>query len=114
MRATFDKMAEKVKEEINKTFNPEFLNRLDDVIVLHPLTREHIAQIVSILLKEVQRRLGEEELTLGLTPAASDLLVDHGYDEHFGARPLKRAIQEYVADPLSDESLASELHREDA
>src|SRR5437016_5060355 len=71
MRATFDKMAEKVKEEINKTFNPEFLNRLDDVIVFHPLTREHIAQIVTILLKEVQRRLGEEELTLRLTPAAA-------------------------------------------
>src|SRR5579864_5388103 len=91
-RATFEKLAEKVKDEINKTFNPEFLNRLDDVIVFHPLTREHIAAIVTILLKEVQRRLGDEELTLRLTPAASDFLVDRGYDEHFGARPLKRAI----------------------
>src|SRR2546426_5422200 len=101
-KATFDKMAEKVKEEINKTFNPEFLNRLDDVIVFHPLTREHIAQIVTILLKEVQRRLGEEELTLRLTPAASDFLVERGDDEHFGARPLKRAIPKYGEDPLSE------------
>src|SRR5436305_1518759 len=108
-RASFEKMAEKVKEEINKTFNPEFLNRLDDIIVFHPLTREHIAQIVAILLKEVQRRLGEEELTLRLTPAASDFLVDHGYDEHFGARPLKRAIQKYVEDPLSEKILVGEF-----
>src|SRR5881398_2062282 len=75
-RATFEKLAEKVKEEINKTFNPEFLNRLDDVIVFHPLTREHITQIVAILLREVQKRLGEEELTLRLTPAGTDFLVD--------------------------------------
>jgi len=57
-------MAEKVKDEINKTFNPEFLNRLDDVIVFHPLSRDHIALIVGILVREVQKRLGEEELTL--------------------------------------------------
>src|SRR5438105_12269875 len=78
-----------------------------------PLTREHIAQIVTILLKEVQRRLGEEELTLRLTPAASDFLVDHGYDEHFGARPLKRAIQKYVEDPLSEKILVGEFARGD-
>jgi ATP-dependent Clp protease ATP-binding subunit ClpC len=112
-RASFEKLAEKVKEEINKTFNPEFLNRLDDVIVFHPLTREHIAQIVVILLKEVQKRLGDEELTLRLTPAASDFLVDHGYDEHFGARPLKRAIQKYVEDPLSEKILVGEFARGD-
>src|SRR5439155_656709 len=92
----FERMSEKVKEEINKVFNPEFLNRLDDVIVFHALTREHITQIVSILARDVQKRLGEEELTLRLTPAATEFLVDHGYDEHFGARPLKRAIQKYV------------------
>src|SRR5256885_9022826 len=84
---------------------------LDDVIVFHPLTREHIAQIVTILLKEVQRRLGEEELTLRLTPAASDFLVERGYDEHFGARPLKRAIQKYVEDPLSEKILVGEFAR---
>src|SRR5213596_3393146 len=112
-RATFERMAEKVKEEINKTFNPEFLNRLDDVIVFHPLSREHIAQIVAILLREVQKRLGDEELTLRLTPAATDFLVDRGYDEHFGARPLKRAIQKYVEDPLSEKILVGEFARGD-
>jgi ATP-dependent Clp protease ATP-binding subunit ClpC len=112
-KSEFQKMAEKVKEEINKVFNPEFLNRLDDVIVFHPLTREHIAQIVTILARDVQKRLGEEELTLRLTPAASSFLVDHGYDEHYGARPLKRAIQKYVEDPLSEKILVGEFARGD-
>ncbi|MGH7614963.1 MAG: ATP-dependent Clp protease ATP-binding subunit, partial [Gemmatimonadales bacterium] len=81
-KGSFERMAEKVKEEIGKVFNPEFLNRLDDVIVFHPLTREHIALIVTIILRDVQKRLGEEELTLRLTQAANDFLVEHGYDEH--------------------------------
>jgi ATP-dependent Clp protease ATP-binding subunit ClpC len=109
----FERMSEKVKEEINKVFNPEFLNRLDDVIVFHALTREHIAQIVSILARDVQKRLGEEELTLRLTQAATDFLVDHGYDEHFGARPLKRAIQKYVEDPLSEKILVGDFAKGD-
>ncbi|HEY6223035.1 MAG TPA: ATP-dependent Clp protease ATP-binding subunit [Gemmatimonadales bacterium] len=112
-RGDFERMAEKVKEEIGKVFNPEFLNRLDDVIVFHPLTRAHIAQIVTIILREVQKRLGEEELTLKLTPAANDFLVDHGYDEHYGARPLKRAVQKYVEDPLSEKILVGEFARGD-
>jgi len=112
-RGDFERMAEKVKEEIGKVFNPEFLNRLDDVIVFHPLTRTHIALIVTILLREVQKRLSEEELTLKLTPAANDFLVDHGYDEHYGARPLKRAVQKYVEDPLSEKILVGEFARGD-
>jgi len=112
-RNEFERMAEKVKEEINKVFNPEFLNRLDDVIVFHALTREHISQIVSILARDVQKRLGEEELTLRLTQAATDFLVDHGYDEHFGARPLKRAIQKYVEDPLSEKILVGDFAKGD-
>jgi ATP-dependent Clp protease ATP-binding subunit ClpC len=112
-RNEFDRMSEKVKEEINKVFNPEFLNRLDDVIVFHALTREHIALIVAILARDVQKRLGEEELTLRLTQAATDFLVDHGYDEHFGARPLKRAIQKYVEDPLSEKILVGDFAKGD-
>ncbi|MGE5744068.1 MAG: ATP-dependent Clp protease ATP-binding subunit [Gemmatimonadota bacterium] len=113
VKGDFERMAEKVKEEIGKVFNPEFLNRLDDVIVFHPLTRDHIAQIVTIILRDVQKRLGEEELTLRLTPAANDFLVDHGYDEHYGARPLKRAVQKYVEDPLSEKILVGEFARGD-
>jgi ATP-dependent Clp protease ATP-binding subunit ClpC len=103
-------MAEKVKDEIQKVFNPEFLNRLDDVIVFHPLSREHIAQIVAILLKEVQRRLGDE---VRLTPAATEFLVTHGYDQNYGARPLKRAIQKYIEDPLSEKILTGDFGRGD-
>ena len=112
-RGDFERMAEKVKEEINKVFNPEFLNRLDDTIVFHALNRDHIAQIVGILARDVQKRLGEEELTLRLTQGATDFLVDHGYDEHFGARPLKRAIQKYVEDPLSEKILVGDFAKGD-
>ena len=112
-RASFERMAEKVKEEMQHVFNPEFLNRLDDVIVFHPLSREHIKEIVGILLKDVQKRLVEEELTLKLTEAGSDFLVKQGYDEHFGARPLKRAIQRFIEDPLSEKILLGEFAKGD-
>ncbi|OGU21251.1 MAG: NDP-hexose 4-ketoreductase [Gemmatimonadetes bacterium RIFCSPLOWO2_12_FULL_68_9] len=108
-RVTFERMSEKVKDEINKVFNPEFLNRLDDIIVFHPLDRQHIAQIVGILFGEVEARLADERLTLRRTEAATEFLVQHGYDEHFGARPLKRAIQRFVEDPLSDKILVREF-----
>ncbi len=112
-RANFERIAEKVKEELQHVFNPEFLNRLDDVIVFHPLAKEHIAQIVGILLKDVQKRLAEEELTLRLTEPGSDFLVGHGFDEHFGARPLKRAIQRFIEDPLSEKILVGEFAKGD-
>ena len=109
----FEKMAEKVREELQHTFNPEFLNRLDDTIVFHPLQKEHIAKIVSILLRDVQKRLAEEELVMKLSDAALDFLVGHGYDEAYGARPLKRAIQRYIEDPLSEKILLAEFTRGD-
>ena len=112
-RNSFERIAEKVKEEMSHVFNPEFLNRLDDVIVFHPLSEEHIEQIVSILLNEVQKRLGDEELTLKLTEPASKFLVKHGYDEKFGARPLKRAIQRFIEDPLSEKILLGEFAKGD-
>src|SRR2546423_3948440 len=112
-RADSERMPAKCNDEVNKVFNPEFLNRLDDVIVFHALTREHIAQIVAILARDVQKRLGEEELTLRLTQGATDFLVDHGYDEHYGARPLKRAIQKYVEDPLSEKILVGDFAKGD-
>jgi ATP-dependent Clp protease ATP-binding subunit ClpC len=108
-KVTFDRMAEKVRDEINKVFNPEFLNRLDDIIVFHPLERSHIALIVGIVFAEVEGRLSDERLTLRRTEAATEFLVQHGYDEHYGARPLKRAIQRYVEDPLSDKILVGQF-----
>jgi len=112
-RADFERISDKVKEEMARVFNPEFLNRLDDVIVFHPLGKEHISQIVSILFADVQKRLAEEELTIKLTDAATKFLVDHGYDEHYGARPLKRAIQRYIEDPLSEKILTGEYSKGD-
>jgi ATP-dependent Clp protease ATP-binding subunit ClpC len=112
-KATFERISEKVKEELQHTFNPEFLNRLDDVIVFHPLTQEHIALIVSILLLDVQKRLTDEELSLRLTEAGNAFLVRHGFDESFGARPLRRAIQRYIEDPLSEKILLGEFSKGD-
>ncbi|MEO7083239.1 MAG: ATP-dependent Clp protease ATP-binding subunit [Gemmatimonadaceae bacterium] len=109
----WERRAEKVRDELKNVFNPEFLNRLDDVIVFHPLDRDHISQIVSILLKDVRKRLAEEELVLKLTDAATDFLVKHGYDEQYGARPLKRSIQRFIEDPLSEKILLAEFARGD-
>jgi ATP-dependent Clp protease ATP-binding subunit ClpC len=105
----FDRMEQKVKEEIERAFNPEFINRLDDTIVFHPLTREQIGSIIHNLLRDVEDRLREEELTLKLTDEAVEFMVEHGYDEKFGARPLRRAIQRYLEDPLSEKILTSEF-----
>ena len=107
--ASYQDMAERVKDEIEKVFNPEFLNRLDEAIVFHPLTRDHIREIVDVLMREVRARLEEEALKLQLTDSAVEFLVEHGYDETYGARPLKRAIQRHVEDPLSEKILMAEL-----
>ncbi len=112
-RTSFDKMAEKVRDEIDRVFNPEFLNRLDDVIVFHSLDRDHIAQIVEIMFQQVAGRVSEEGMTIRRTPAATDFLVDRGYDEQFGARPLKRAIQRYIEDPLAEKILMGEITKGD-
>ena len=112
-RGSFERISEKVKEELQHTFNPEFLNRLDDVIVFHQLSKEHIAQIVGVMLREVQKRLTDEELTLKLSDAGSDFLARHGFDEMYGARPLKRAIQRFIEDPLSEKILLGEFSKGD-
>jgi ATP-dependent Clp protease ATP-binding subunit ClpC len=105
----YDRMQSKVREEIERAFNPEFLNRVDDIIVFHPLTRDQIAEIVHIMLKDVRNRLSDEELSLRLTDPAVAFLVEKGYDEKFGARPLRRAIQRFLEDPLSEKILVSEF-----
>ena len=112
-RGSFERISEKVKEELQHTFNPEFLNRLDDVIVFHQLSKEHIGQIVGVMLREVQKRLTDEELTLKLSDAGSDFLAKHGFDEMYGARPLKRAIQRFIEDPLSEKILLGEFSKGD-
>ena len=108
-QSSYEDMAARVKDEIQKVFNPEFLNRLDDTIVFHPLDRGHITQIVDVLMRDVRQRLQDEDFSLQLTGPAVEFLVDHGYDETYGARPLKRAIQRFIEDPLSDKILMAEL-----
>ncbi len=105
----YDRIKERVKEEIDRTFAPEFLNRLDDTIVFHPLSREQIGKIVYILLRDIEKRLGEENLAIRLTEEAVAFLVNIGYDTKFGARPLKRSIQRYIEDPLSEKILMAEF-----
>ncbi|NNF28587.1 MAG: ATP-dependent Clp protease ATP-binding subunit [Gemmatimonadetes bacterium] len=108
-KSNYEIIQGKVKEEIERAFNPEFLNRVDDTIVFHPLSKSEIGEIVQILLKEVQGRLADEEMTIELTPGAVEFLVEKGYDEKFGARPLKRAIQRFLEDPLSEKILMAEF-----
>jgi ATP-dependent Clp protease ATP-binding subunit ClpC len=100
-QTTYDKMKGTVLEEVKRTFNPEFLNRIDELIVFRPLGKKEMEQIVHILLDEVTRRIAEQGLTLNITPPAAQLLVEKGFDPNLGARPLRRAIQRLVEDPLA-------------
>lgn len=99
------KMEEQVMGELKRTFRPEFLNRIDEVIVFHALDRQHIHTIVGLMLGELEQRLTEFDLTISVTKAARELLVDKGYDPTYGARPLRRAIQNLIENELSEEIL---------
>jgi ATP-dependent Clp protease ATP-binding subunit ClpC len=105
----YARIKERVTDEVERVFTPEFLNRVEEVIVFHPLDRKQIGEIVHIMMRDVQDRLSEEELKIQLTEEAVLFLVDHGYDDKFGARPLKRTIQRYVEDPLSERILMAEF-----
>ena len=107
--SSYQVIRDKVSDEINRAFNPEFLNRVDDTIVFHPLSREEIGEIVHIVLGDVRERLARSGMTLVLTDPAVDFLVTHGYDERYGARPLKRAIRRFLEDPLSEKILMAEF-----
>ena len=107
---TYERMKAKVTEELKRNFRPEFLNRIDDVIVFAELSRTDIHDIVDLLIKRVQTQLQSQGLGLELTDAAKDLLADKGYDPTLGARPLRRAIQRHVEDALSEKILWKEFH----
>jgi ATP-dependent Clp protease ATP-binding subunit ClpC len=106
---TYDDMKNRIMGELKKVFRPEFLNRIDDVIVFHKLQKEEIKQIVELLLLRIRESMAERELQLELTESAKDLLVDKGWDPAMGARPLRRAIQRYIEDPLADFVLREQL-----
>lgn len=101
----YDRMKGKIQEELKRLFNPEFLNRLDDIMVFHQLTRDDVMVIVDLLLNDLRKRLEERHIDMQLTKEAKSWIAEKGYDPFLGARPLKRAIQKYIEDPLADEIL---------
>ena len=108
---TFQEMKNKLLDEVRRTFKPEFLNRIDDINVFHPLTKKDLCKIVEIEVGEVQKRLAEQEVTLELTSEAKELLIEKGFNPVFGARPLKRTIQRYLEDPLSEEIIGKKFKK---
>ncbi len=94
---------------LRQQFRPEFLNRVDEIIVFHELSKEHLKEIVEIQVRHLQRLLAERHLEIGLTDAAKTFLAEEGYDPAYGARPLKRVIQRQVQDPLALKLLQGDL-----
>jgi ATP-dependent Clp protease ATP-binding subunit ClpB len=105
----YDRMKSALMEVVGTHFRPEFINRVDDVVVFHPLSKEHIRRIVDIQLKYLHDRLAERDMTIHLSDAARDKLAEAGFDPVYGARPLKRAIQQQVENPLAQEILAGKF-----
>jgi ATP-dependent Clp protease ATP-binding subunit ClpC len=108
--ATYEKMRERTLEESKKVFRPEFLNRLDDVIVFRTMTKPDLIQILDLEINKVVNRLKGKNLKLELDDAAKDFLVEKGYDPQYGARPMRRAVERYLEDPLAEEILRGHLH----
>jgi len=106
---SYEKMKAKVLEDLKKAMNPELLNRIDETIVFHPLTKEDIKKIVDIMVSDLLRRLSVKSIKLTLTESARELLAEKGYDPIYGARPLRRAIQQLLEDPLAEEILSGRL-----
>ena len=110
---SYEDMKEKVMGEAKKMFRPEFLNRLDEIIVFHELTEKQLRQIVDLLVKDLKRRLAERELEVEITDKAKSWLTKEGYDPVYGARPLRRALERYVENPLSTKLLRGEFGQGD-
>lgn len=104
-------MKQKVLGELKRSFRPEFLNRIDETIVFHPLEKEHIEEIVKLMVKELQDRMKEQEMGLELTDAAIKQITEEGFDPEYGARPLRRALQKKVEDLLSEELLKGTIQK---
>lgn len=104
-------MKSKVTEEMKKTFRPEFLNRIDETIVFHSLEKKHMKDIVKLMIKQVQKRVEEQELNFTITDRAIEKIADEGFDPEYGARPLRRSIQKNIEDLLSEALLKGEIHK---
>ena len=110
-KSSFMDLKDKAMSALNKVFNPEFLNRVDEVVVFHPLKKDHIGKIIDLMLEESRKQLVEKSMSFEITDAARKFLIDRGYDEKFGARPLRRTIQREVEDPLANEILKGTFQR---
>ena len=108
---SYEKIKGTLMEQVKKTFKPEFLNRVDDIIVFHPLTRDDLYKIIDIEMSEVEKRLSEQDLKIELTKEAKEFLIEKGFDQVFGARPLKRTIQRFLEDPLAEEIIAGRFKK---
>lgn len=105
----YEAMAAKVRETLKKTFRPEFLNRLDETVVFHSLNKEEIHQIVKLMAKNIIERIKEQNINLKITPAAIDIVAEAGFDAEYGARPIRRVLQDKIEDLLSEELLAGNI-----
>jgi len=108
-----EKMREKVLEESKKVFKPEFLNRISDIVFFRPLSKDDLVKIVDIELIKFSKRLTERKITLEFTPDAKTLLIEKGYDEKYGARPLRRAVEHFLEDPFAEALLRGEIKEGD-
>ncbi|MFL5967840.1 MAG: AAA family ATPase, partial [Gaiellaceae bacterium] len=109
MGVSYDDMKNRIMGELKKVFRPELLNRIDEIIVFHKLTKEEITTIVDLQMKRVREQMATHEIAIELTDEAKELLVEQGYDPAMGARPLRRAIQRVIEDPLADFVLGRSL-----
>jgi len=109
----FESMKTKVQDELKRVFRPEFLNRVDEVIVFHPLSQQEILEVVGLMLERVRRQVSQHGMDFEVTPAAKELLAREGYDPQYGARPLRRAVQRLIEDPLSEEILLGKFEAND-
>jgi ATP-dependent Clp protease ATP-binding subunit ClpC len=108
-----EKMREKVLEEAKRVFKPEFLNRISDIIFFRPLDKKDLAKIVDIELAKFAKRLTERKITLEFTAEAKALLIEKGYDEKYGARPLRRAVEHYLEDPFAEAILRGDVKEDE-
>jgi ATP-dependent Clp protease ATP-binding subunit ClpC len=105
LHSEFERMEKMVRDEVKKAFNPEFINRLDDIVVFRPLERKDMTQIVDLLIRELESRLTARDIKVEVSDSVRELIIEKGFDPQLGARPLRRSIQKLLEDPLADEIL---------
>lgn len=110
--ADYDRIKSKLQDELRREFRPEFLNRIDDIIIFRALNKENMTHIIDIMLREIQNRLAEKNIQLTVDASAKTLLVDDGFDPKMGARPMRRSIQRNLEDPLADKLLSENIKRD--